>query len=189
MNPLCRFSKFAAWTLPVTLIIVLTMSFLSPEAVAQTVTNAPNSIYVEFGGNALLYSLNYDRLLSESISGRVGIMYYSEAGTSTSSAFSLTIIPVIVNYLIGSGRSKLELGAGIDILSLSALPIEQEPKLAGFVFIKSGFVWTAVVAYRYHPLDSGLNFRIGFTPSIGWAATGADINTLPWLGLSVGYSF
>jgi len=138
---------------------------------------ALNSIYLELGGNGPLYSLNYERFVSDEISARIGVMFMSvsasaTAGTTTTSA-------------IGGPNHKLELGAGAVLMYFSGTGASTFNAVA----TASGFVIapTAIVGYRYVPTDGGFNFRAGFTPL--FIAAGGQSTFFPWGGIAAGYSF
>jgi hypothetical protein len=136
-----------------------------------------NSLYLELGGNALVYSINYDRILSNAFSVRGGIGYYSleddlEGGDNS---VSLAAFPLTLNYLLGSGSSRLELGAGLVILTGSA-------DLGGVSTSNASVIGTATFAYRYQKPMGGIFFKAGFTPFISGGSF------IPWFGLSVGYT-
>jgi hypothetical protein len=125
--------------------------------------------------------------LIESI--RIGFEYIGLRGsvnvdaTSTPASASLLMIPLTLNYFVGShnanammSSSKLELGAG-------------------FVYVKAGAAFggasvsgstlgsTVTIGYRFQSSDGGFVFRIGFTPLYAFS----HLFSLP--GLSLGYSF
>jgi hypothetical protein len=91
----------------------------------------------------------------------------------------IVIVPVTLNYLIGNGSNKFEIGAGIDYLSVSGGSIfglhanASESKVFG----------TATIGYRYQQADGGFLFRIGFTPVFG------ENGLQPLGGLSLGFTF
>jgi hypothetical protein len=156
------------------------ISVTTPPAVPER--TAQNSVYVELLGNGLLYSLNYDRMLNENFSVRVGLMYFSvkaQAEADTASA-NVMLFPILANYLIGPGNHKLEIGAGPLILYASA-----KADIGGDSASASGvaLAGTAVFGYRYVPKDGGFTFRAGFTPVF------SQNGFAPWLGLSFGYVF
>lgn len=161
----------------------LLLLWLSSSVVAQSLENAPNSVYFELGGNAVVYSMNYDRLLSESFSARIGFMYFPQQTNS-----SVTVIPIMANYLIGTGNSKIEVGAGLCILSEST-PTDGIDIFGKSWQTKSSMAATAVFVYRFQPTNPGLNFRVGFTPLIGRFFLRSNIVFIPWFGISGGYSF
>jgi hypothetical protein len=148
---------------------------------------APNAIYVELLGNGLIYSVNYDRLISPSTGFRVGFGYIGISGGTdadgNSISASLLTIPATFNYFIGSidsrgmmSSSKLELGLGIVFVHAGA-------SYGGLSGGGSGIGGTATIGYRLQPWDGGFVFRIGFTPVFVLS------DFLPYGGLSLGYSF
>lgn len=162
-------------------VVISTVSLFSQNAFAQPLHSAGNTIYAELLGPGLLYSLNYDRMLTESLSGRVGFSVFSvDAETSDpgqSKKVGVTTIPATLNYLIGKGSHKLELSGGLVFITASR-------KFNGVSKIESsGALGTAGLGYRYHPVNGGFNFRLGFSPFFD-----KDV-FVPWAGMSLGYSF
>lgn len=148
----------------------------APTLAAQQAVTAPNAVYVELLGNGLLYTLNYDRLFTPHVSGRVGLMLLA-AGNGESAAGVLAT-PLMVNYLVGEGNSHFEAGAGILLIN-GAVDNVGTAEDEGF----SGSVGTATLGYRYQRPGGGFIFRIGVTPFFGLSG-GA-----PWAGISFGYGF
>ena len=127
-----------------------------------------NNIYVELLGNSVLYSLNYDRLLSESISVRVGFMALPSKDPDMVWAF-----PVLLNYKFFLNRDYFEVGVGKTFFlpSLNFDKHEQENSII-----------TGTIGYCTQ-FQSGIFLRLCFTPII-------YINDIyPFGGLSVGYNF
>jgi hypothetical protein len=149
---------------------------------SESERTASNSIFIELLGNGLLYSINYDRMLMENLSVRVGLMYLSlSAADGTESAkVSFMLVPVMLNYLLGSGSHKLEIGAGPVVAHASGTASGTGGDLAAS---GTGVAGTAVVGYRYVPKDGGFTFRGGFTPLFSKGGF------FPWVGLSFGYVF
>lgn len=163
------------------LLLVGVLAFSATPAKAQMQDqemmgpSAKNALYVELAGNSLIYSLNYDRRFSNKISGRVGLM---RAGVS---GVSLTAFPLMVNYLLGSGNHRFEIGAGPQIFLVSVdVPGDG---FSGFDEDATAIAGTATIGYRYQPTDGGFVFRIGVTPSF------SQFGFQPWGGLSLGYAF
>jgi hypothetical protein len=173
---------------------------LVPIGDAQTQgVRAPNSVYAEGLGAGLLYSINYERLVTEDIGVRAGFGYWSVSSsassggtTATSSASALTI-PITVSYLGVRGRkSALEVGGGLTVLHLSG-------SSSGFGVSSNGSdtsaLGVAMIGYRLHPVDgAGFQFRVGGmvlgAKGLGFSATNPDsFGFLPWLYLSLGASF
>jgi hypothetical protein len=141
------------------------------------VGRARNAVYVELIGNGLLYSVNYDRMLTDHLSARVGASYLG-ARTDTESA-SLATFPVMINYLTGArSNHHFEAGAGVTLLTASAEDLDDFEE-AGF----DGIAGTATLGYRYQRPQGGFVFRSGLTPFFG--AGGVLVSA----GVSLGYSF
>lgn len=146
------------------LVLILTINISLTMAQNKTVYN---SVYIEALGNAGIYSLNYDRILSQNIGVRFGAGFLPIIDVLT--------IPATINLFIGNGSSKLELGAGILILS-------QTRDNRHGLFRDNNFI-TALIGYRYQQPEGGFLFRIGFTPLF------SQKEFFPWGGFSVGTSF
>jgi hypothetical protein len=134
-------------------------------------TGASNALFFEVGGQGILYSVNYDRLLGPHASVHAG---YTPFGGGE------YVLPAGISYL-SSGNHRLELGAGLSYLNVH----ESEFSIG----IRRGLFGTAVFGYRYQPREGGFMFRVGFTPLIGAFANTRIGPVLPWFGLSTGYCF
>jgi hypothetical protein len=123
-----------------------------------------NAIYAELLGQGILYSINYDYLITENLSLRAGFSTWSiPAMFFIDGDLSFTGYPVLVNYLVGNGDSRLEIGAGIlpAKLSLTGHDAFFGAELSGDTTIVMG---TGSLVYRYQQRDGGLVFRVGLTP-------------------------
>ena len=83
---------------------------------------ANNAVYVEGLGPGILYSINYERSLSD-FALRVGFGYVSVSATSnsgstqTQASASIITVPITLSYLgVGSKTNIFELGVGATIL-------------------------------------------------------------------------
>lgn len=142
-----------------------------------------NVLHLELTGNALFYSINYERFLLDDLAVRVGLGYFSvSASTGSESAdASLYLVPIMANWTgIGGQDNKMELGigmllfhasAGIDVLGFDETDSVTIPLL------------TTSIAYRYVPHDGGFNFKIGLAPVFGGGIV------LPWPSLAFGAVF
>ena len=163
--------------------------FFSIAIPARAQVTAPNGIYLELLGNGLLYTINYDRFISDDISLRGGFEYIGLAASSgtESASISMMLIPITFNYFLTShdhgkpGSSKFELGAGIVIVNISGSASGNAGELVSGS--GTGIAGTATIGYRLQPSDGGFIFRIGFTPLIGAGGF------LPFGGLSFGFAF
>ena len=146
------------------------------SAQSRALPSAPNAVYLELAGNGLLYSLNYDRLLTRNIAARVGFMGLGAATDSVSGG--VVAAPLMVSYLFGEGNSHFETGLGV-MLAAGAIDEVGEMQDEGF----SGAIGTATLGYRYQRPGGGFLFRIGVTPLFDTSGIA------PWLGVSFGYGF
>ena len=140
---------------------------------------ARHGIFLELGGNGLLYSVNYDYKLADHVSVRAGGMYVGARVRSADVRGSIMVVPLMANYLLGSGSSRLELGVGVTLARIAGDVGDSEGP-----FSESGLgSFTSTIGYRLQPRDGGFLFRIGFTPHFN----GDSIE--PWAGLSLGATF
>lgn len=153
----------------------------APAAEAEGRT-AKNAMYLELLGNGLLYSINYDRAFTDSLTGRIGFSYFSLSASSGSSSAKATFMtfPVMANYLVGGGNHNLELGLGALILYAGA-EVGSDGATASGEGV--GVAGTGTVGYRYQPMDGGFVFRVGFTPVF------TENGFFGWGGLSLGGAF
>lgn len=158
--------------------IILAVIISSNIVLSQSSPAAANSVHLELLGNGLIYSLNYERTIVDRLSARVGVGYFKvNRAVNSNEGVSLTTVPIMVNYLVGSKSSHLEVGIGICIVTLEA-NIEKTLGVSG-----SATLGTATFGYRYQRDDGGIIFRIGVTPFFG------SIGFQPSGGIGFGYAF
>lgn len=147
---------------------------------------AKNLVYLELLGSGLLYSVNYERMLSDDLSVRAGFSYWSmslsasNASDRASAKVEVVTVPLLFNYFVGGRDHKLELGAGAVAMYASASASSGSSRISGEGV---GIAGAGVVGYRYSPADGGFVFRAGFTPLVGKGGV------LPWGGVSLGGTF
>ncbi len=158
-----------------TALTLLAVLAAAPEAQAQDAPLPKNSFYVELGGNAVLYSINFDRVVSDPFSLRAGIGFYRLNSSDSDGDITASAIPLTANYLLGRGTSRLELGIGVLLLAggIDVGDLDESNSTAGP---------TATFAYRYQKPDGGVFFKGGFTPFL------IEGNFFPWFGVSLGYT-
>ena len=136
-----------------------------------------NQLYLELGGNGLVYSINYERLLSENFTLRGGF------GITPGLIFAegtFIHIPITASYLIGSKSSKFETGLGATYFAGTDI------KVFGLDTGDQSLIFlTGIIGYRYTS-PGGFVFRILFTPLYN-SETEPEI--LPYFGLSLGFAF
>lgn len=163
-----------------TLIFVLLVVFLTESQFsvkAQETARAQN-VFVELGGQGLLFSANYDTRFGnrrDGLGGRVGVGYIAADGTS------LATFPLSLNYLLGKGRNFFEIGLGATFASAKSddLWFNDDESSSG-----SATIGTMSFGYRLQPVDSGFSFRAGITPIFT-----KDFFVPYFAGLSLGYTF
>lgn len=136
------------------------------------------NIFVELGGQGLLFTANYDSRFSkrrDGLGGRAGIGYISTGGDNASTM----TMPLSLNYLLGKGRQFFEIGLGATLLATSGND--------NSFWIKennSNIIGTMSFSYRLQPIDRGFSFRAGLTPIFK-----KNVFIPYYAGLSLGYSF
>jgi hypothetical protein len=166
----------------------------SDDSDSEGEREAKNAIYVDLLGPGLFYSINYDRMLTDDLSARIGFSYLSFGasagdGTGTASAsaeFSYWAVPVTVSYLgIGSDSNMLEVGGGPVIMNVKGSGVvETDDTASGAEASATVFAMTGMVGYRHQPADGGFVFRVGASPVMAFGA-----GFLPWGYLSLGAAF
>ncbi len=144
-------------------------------------TGRAQNVFVELGGQGLLFTANYDTRFSNKrngIGGRAGIGYLAVDGDH------LTTVPIGLNYLLGKGKNFFEIGLGATLVSLGS-------NNGDFFFSndngnnsESTVIGTMSFSYRLQPIDSGFSLRAGLTPIFN-----ADGFIPYYAGLSLGYTF
>uniref|UniRef100_UPI00404B7018 hypothetical protein n=1 Tax=Daejeonella sp. TaxID=2805397 RepID=UPI00404B7018 len=138
------------------LILVLVFSSVRVKGQESGSTSAQNekraqNVFVELGGQGLLFTANYDSRFSkrmDGLGGRVGIGYISIGGDNA------TTVPLSLNYLLGTGRHFFEMGLGATLLATSGND-------NSFLFDEnnSNVIGTMSFSYRLQPVDQGFSFR------------------------------
>lgn len=152
---------------------------------AQGGRTAFNTVFLELGGNALFYSLNYERVLPSDVALRAGFGYMSVSATSGTAGGNASVltIPLTFSYLgVGGGSAKLELGAGATFTRFSASASSGfGDEIEAGAFVPVG---TFIAGLRLAPPGGGFNFKLGFTPF--WHP---DVGFFPWGSLAFGFGF
>ena len=139
-----------------------------------------NSIFFELYGSAFLYSINYERIFylkSENIYvGRAGAFIFPLVEEGNGPWYS---IPLTINKLIGTSNHKLEIGIG-ELITIAKTNDGTKTNLNS--------VTNVILGYRYQPKNSGLLFRLSYTP---WISNDdfPDFEGSHRGGVSLGYSF
>jgi len=129
------------------------------------------SIYFELGGK-LFPSLNIDFRKSENFAVSLGTGFWSDSEEHKQYIF----IPSVNAYYLVGKRNRIEIGGGTGTF------------LSTYEGMASLLVF-GNVGYRYQK-KMGLIFRAGFTPFVAIPiCEKSRFVVMPWIGLSLGYSF
>ncbi|MCK5683453.1 hypothetical protein KAJ27_05010 [bacterium] len=151
-------SKF---NFPVIILCVLVFFIGTNEAFTYT----KNNVYFEFGGDAFLGSINYEKLLNSKLYLRTGLMVWNNQDRNSSGTETSNIFLLGAGYIYRlKNNSNLEIG----------LTVSER---------NSNTVFTVPVGYRYQPKNSGFMFRITVVPFF------SQEGLMPWGGISLGYTF
>lgn len=181
-NTILKFNILCAF------LIASFFSYLSAQVAPEDQeVEKKNIAYLELFGNGVLYSINYERMISENLSARIGGAFYKiTADTPLQELKSNVVIaPLMLNRLIGSTAHKLELGLGLDLCYVK-VSLKGSSYSNGFIKeLKKGFaaIPTSVIGYRYQDKFGGPVIRFGVMPSYALGSLGIN------LGLSLGAAF
>jgi len=156
--------QLRALFLQILFIFLITTAFTYP----QNVTNKNNILYVELFGNGVTASFNYERVMSNHFSTRLGLGFiYTTSESNSGYHRDFGFLPlVMINYLYQIyGNNYFELGGGA-ITSL----VSYEPTFAA--------------GYRYSPNNGGFFFSLALD-----MFTNFDNNSFYWGGMGIGARF
>ena len=167
-----------------TILIGFAFLFLLPESNGQVYDRRGKAIYLELGGNALAYSVNFDTRFREKTGGlgaRIGI----------GSVGDWFAIPVMLTYMAGKKDSNhfFEIGGGFTYFNY------EEPYVVGDKSLDQQFSATFSFMYRRQPRYGKFVFKVGISPIFGywdWQAEDneeAMLGVLPMFGMSFGRAF
>ena len=130
----------------------------------DTLWEPTTAIYLELLGK-MFYSLNVDFRKRETAAFSIGFQTIEN-----------DFLPNLMYYRFLGNKHRLETGGGCSVIIVPQEGIQ-------------GIAIHGVFGYRYQK-KKGLIFRAGFTPFYGISFTDEGDNiVMPWVGLSLGYSF
>src|SRR5574338_1326158 len=146
------------------------------------------SAYIEFGGNGIGISANFDSRFSKSEKGLgfragIGVLPGISATDLSSGQTDITtpamlVIPIGINHLAGKAPHYFESGIGADYVNFSG----KYSFFGSDVGIKGGTVlFVPSIGYRYAKTGKAFQGRIFLSPLIGSGGI------IPWVGFSAGY--
>jgi hypothetical protein len=168
----------------------------SAEVAEDVVRTAKNSVFLELLGNALVYSLNYERFSAErrvndgfatvSLRAGFGLLVWHDSSLENRLPDNTELVfPLILNGYFGSPEIKVQLGAGATVfINSSEAGIRFEPPIqssSGYLKGNARVMGTLVLGARNLPLGGGFSLGVAFTPLFD--AQGF----FPWGGVNVGW--
>jgi hypothetical protein len=183
------------------IIVALTFTFVFNITFAQNENKSAyrKSINLDLFGGGIVANLSFDMRLKKGVQDglgfRAGIGGFSMNNAITADAngnaglsdFSLTTIPLEINYLVGKKRSAFETGVGIlSLYGRASGTLTNQNTNNVITYDAKGFGFGAVylkVGYRFQPLKNGVTFNFAYTPLIN----GAGFQH--YFGLGLGFSF
>jgi hypothetical protein len=184
--------------------IALVALFLASQLISQAQTIKKNSVYVELLGNGIVYSINYDRLITLNkhlkLAPRVGFEYLPQKKTYVPT-YGQFHIPIEVNLLWAKraqSKNFVEAGFGLSLFSMAdkydfssvngteATGYPLSYRMARIGLFRAGF--------RHQKPEGGLMYRVGIMARISQddfsdSKVSDDLFYRLWPGLSLGYSF
>ncbi|MHA7128655.1 hypothetical protein [Algoriphagus namhaensis] len=171
------------------------MVFQKNASFAQTETNtftAKQSLYVELGGTAGRYAINYGKVFHQSgklkLNASAGFSMWSNKLNSKTTW--LPVVPLEFSAFYGKSNHHLEMGigftSGLDrTLEFDSQTLETNEKVVFDAFIPLR------IGYRYQKPEGGFFFRVGYTPFFNVPLGGREEwNFDPrFAGISFGKSF
>ena len=172
-------------------LIFLLLFLLFQPSFSQALTDpSPQSrtnAFLEILGNGGAYSLNVERTIHDQLALRLGFGAWSSDNWGAGKKNFITV-PVTGSYLLGKGKSKLELGGGFllgNINYRSSFNTTDD-------FRQTIFNLTGIIGYRFQPAYGGFLARIGLAPFYSFdrrPEAYPDPGFFLSGGLSLGYSF
>ena len=152
--------------LAILILIIAQLTYYQSFGQDQSNSNA-STLFIEFGGNAPLISLNYDYLMQT----RNENLKYAFTFGATHYFNKLTDIVIAPQFNTLIGRTLMaEIGLGLTI----PMSYTQD------------WVWIPRLGGRYQKISGGMFYRLAFTPII---SPHSNPSFFPMCGISIGYTF
>ena len=121
---------------------------------------ARNHLFFELLGNGGVYSINYERFLTDRWALRLGFADWDAEGFWSDSEKNYLMVPVTSSLLFGHGSNFLEVGAGLVWGRVTKdYDNNSQPRERQTITNLTG-----ILGYRHQPPAGGFVFRIAFTP-------------------------
>jgi hypothetical protein len=157
-------------------IALLLLTLVATSAAAQS---RPPSVYLEGGGEGIGLSANLDVPVTQSLRLRGGAGWF----------WTVVTVPITVSYLVGHGKSTLEIGGGTTLL---VGPGDHTPNSGledwftdalFFEGLGTKALGVGIFGWRYHPSKNGAVIRVTATPLFN------DRDAKFFAGISLGFTF
>ena len=165
------------------LVVVASSILLSLAAQAEhtRITN-PNALGLELLGRGMLYTLNYDRVISDDMSagfgiGTVSTRFLNDQDTGKSA----TLVPAYLNYYLTRDAGSLFGSAGVTLVTNSSDVKGFKSSTGNLEFPSGAILPTFGVGYENRG-DAGFLVRVTAYGVLGKSLT-------PWLGFMFGFAF
>jgi hypothetical protein len=142
-----------------------------------------NSFYVEILGNAMLYSVNYERMFFPK--KRICLSLRTGVGYIPGKVMGDFMIPFLTNGILRLTKNTfIELGFGMMIWTYNTVNQDVSPYSPDYVAKGTEIELTSVAGFRYKS-KKGFLLRIDYTPIL----MTYHKDYVPWGGISLGYCF
>jgi hypothetical protein len=174
-------------------LVLMTTFYLQAQEKPAAPFSAKNALYLEAGGNAVYYSVNYERLFYQQahfkIAARTGFSFIPRK--ITNETYSDFFFPFELIGLLGKSSHHLELGVGVTPIIFPGTKINLTTAEHEYDTYKFDAIIPLRIGYRYQKPEGGFFFRFGYTPFLSLEEPPFSRTSFILLfgGLSVGKSF
>jgi hypothetical protein len=166
---------------------IFSFSFSKAQKSSNKIIDLKHATYLELGGTAGIWSLNYDLMFMNisnfKVGARLGLGMLGEGYSGTTVDVH---IPITVNFMYAFHKNHhIELGVGTQIRSYEIRSVQFAAD-TGFVR-KSEALGNFSFGYRFQSPDGGFVFRACYSPF--FYQDGIYFRYEHWAGLSLGYAF
>ena len=167
--------------------ILLVTFVITTGNVSLAQSDLNHSVYLELGGSAGVYSLNYDLVFLNKnnfkVGTRVGLQLLKENYEGTTMDY---YVPLTMNFMYAfAPNHHVELGLGTQIASYEIRNIISETEI-GFVR-KTEALGNGTFGYRFQKPDGGFIFRAFYSPF--FYQDGVYFRYEHWAGIRLGFTF
>ncbi|MDR3606421.1 MAG: hypothetical protein P4M08_03460 [Oligoflexia bacterium] len=154
----------------------------SPARADEARSLNPNALSVEVLGRGFLYTVQYDRAMTEDVFAGIGIGTVGIDNLDGSDANSTAVlIPVYVGYYFMREHGTPFVTAGASVVANNSTATNHQTALGSMKFPTGQIVGSAGAGWEERT-DTGFLFRV-----TGYAMIGGNVK--PWVGATFGYAF